>query len=97
MHPGFFPSSMDFWELDCGTEGGTPVTLPSLPALPPAACPQPSRGHIPFSVPNKPRLVTAGDLCFVLGGAECRQGLLLWGHGSGAGGTDSCACVALDL
>lgn len=62
------------WQLDCGTEGGTPVTLPSLPALPPAACPQPSRGHIPFSVPNKPRLVTAGDLCFVLVGAECREG-----------------------
>lgn len=35
------------WQLDCGTEGGTAVTLPSLPALPPAACPQPSWGHIP--------------------------------------------------
>lgn len=38
------------WQLDCGTEGGTPVTLPSPPALPPAACPQPSRGRVPFSV-----------------------------------------------
>lgn len=43
--PGLCPSSMDFGELFscccvCGTEGGTPVTLPSLPALPPAACPR---------------------------------------------------------
>lgn len=86
------------WQPDCGTEGGTPVTLPSLPALPPAACPQPSQGHIPFSVRNKPRLVTAGDLCFVLLGAEgtqgCTQGLGLWGHGSGGEGTDT---WALDL
>lgn len=85
------------WQLDCGTEGGTPVTLPSLPALPPAACPELSQGHLPFSVRNKPRLVTVGDLCFVLVGAEGReggdQGLGLWGHGSGGEGTDTCASV----
>lgn len=50
--PGVFSSLHGFWgavfllpclwQADCGTEGGTPVALPSLPALPPAACPQPS-------------------------------------------------------
>lgn len=87
MHPGLSPSSVDFGELDCGTEGGTPVTLPSPPALPPAACPQPSRGHIPFSVPNKQRLVTAGDLCFVLVGAECKRAVT-----QGGGHWSLCKC-----
>lgn len=77
MNPGLFPSFL------CGFWGAVFLLLPCLcgwdrgwhscdTASPASCCLSP--GHLPFSVHNKPRLVTAGDLCFVLGGAEGTEG-----------------------
>lgn len=65
FHPSWilrscFPAAASFNPVAAGLRDRgrrcrwAPLTLPSPPALHPTACPQPSRGCVPFSVHNKP-------------------------------------------
>lgn len=80
FHPSWilrscFPAAASFNPVAAGLRDRgrrcrwAPLTLPSPPALHPTACPQPSRGCVPFSVHNKPetgekrgRVVCTGKL-----------------------------------
>lgn len=94
---GLFPSSVDcreLWDRGWHTCGTAVTTSPASRCLSPAI-----RGHIPFSVPNKPSLVTAGDLCFVLLSADraVTQGCTCGDTGLGLSEQTPVQVWALDL